>query len=394
MRITIATKPLLALLVFVFSNAEFVTGQQKTANLDQLRTALQSALDTVVANDELPGATLAVCLPDGQSLSLASGFADIESKTAMPVNGQMMIGSTGKTYVSAVALQLVSQGKLNLDDHVSQYFDDSDQTWFARLPNAGTLTVRSLMNHTSGLPRYVFAKDFLTSVKQSPLKSRSPRECIAVILDAKPKHKVAEGWGYSDTNYILLGLIIEKLTTNSFYSEAKRRLLDPLKLNETVPTTQAHLPGLIQGYIGQSNPFGLPPKTVDNETYALNPSFEWCGGGYMASVGDLAKWMLALHSGKVLDEQVYSQLVMPVDFGTGKPADHGYGLGSFVWQTEMGQFVGHAGMMPGYLTQIEFSRTYGFSVAYQMNTDQGSSRTNHTHVLKFSKIVQKHIQQK
>jgi D-alanyl-D-alanine carboxypeptidase len=303
----------------------------------------------------------------------------------------MMVGSTGKTYVSAVALQLVKEGKINLDDMASKYFTDSDKDWFSRLPNAETLTIRSLMNHTSGLPRYVFSRTFLTDIKQTPQKSHTPRECISVILDDKPKHAVGEGWGYSDTNYMVLGLIIEKVTGNSFYDEAQRRLLDPLKLTQTIPTTQAKLPGLMQGYIGKSNPFGLPKKTVANGTYALNPSFEWCGGGFMASVGDLAKWMQALHSGEVLDGKVYSQMIKPVDFRTGKPAKQGYGLGTFVWQTELGEFVGHAGMMPGYLTQIEFSRSHGFSVAYQINTDQGSSRSNHRHVVNFAKIVTENI---
>jgi hypothetical protein len=84
-------------------------------------------------------------------------------------------------------------------------------------------------------------------------------------------------------------------------------------------------------------------------------------------------------------------LIQPVDFRTGQPAKQGYGLGTFVWQTEIGEFVGHAGMMPGYLTQIEFSRKHGFSVAFQMNTDQGSSRKNHNFVLDIARIVVKHM---
>lgn len=385
----------LSLLVFGVQTASVFGQEKKTdANLDRLRGDLQSALDELVAEDELPGATLAVDLPDGRQLSLASGFADVESKTSMPIDGQMMVGSTGKTFVSAVALQLVTEGKINLDDKVSKYFSDGDKEWFSRLPNAETLTIRSLMNHTSGLPRYVFARAFLTDVREDPTKTHSPRECLAVILDAKPKHEVGAGWGYSDTNYIVLGLIIEKVTGNTFYDEAKRRLLDPLKLDQTIPTTQAKLPGLTQGYIGKSNPFGLPPKVVKDETYALNPSFEWCGGGYMSSVGDLAKWMRELHGGNVLDKEVYDQMIVPADFRTGKPGTQGYGLGTFVWQTELGEFVGHAGMMPGYLTQIEFCREHGFSLAFQMNTDQGSSRKNHAHVVKFAKIVAEYLQGK
>ena len=380
-------------LVFVFLNS-FAAGQEpRNANqLKQLRFELQSALDAIVAEDNLPGATLAISFADGRQINLSSGFADVEQETPMPVDGQMMVGSTGKTFVSAVALQLVTQGKLNLDDSASKFFADSDKEWFSRIPNAETLTIRSLMNHTSGLPRYVFAKNFLTAVREAPLKSHSPRESIAVILDTKPKHDVGEGWGYSDTNYLLLGLIIEKVAGSSFYDEAQRRLLGPLKLDRTIPTIQSELPGLTQGYVGRSNPFGLPRKTVKNGSYAINPAFEWCGGGYMSTVGDLANWMLALHSGKVLDEKTYSQMIKPVDFRTGKPASQGYGLGTFVWQTELGEFVGHAGMMPGYLTQIEFSRSHHLAIAYQINTDEGSSRKNHSHVINFARLVTENVE--
>ena len=379
---------LLIVLLLVIAHSRSATGQEDKSNIiKRLSAELQTTLDRVVAEEKLPGATVAVCLPYGDVISLASGFEDLEAKTPMPVDGQMMVGSTGKTYVSAVALQLVTEGKIGLDDLVSEYFTDSDKEWFSQLPNSSSLTVRSLMNHTSGIPRYVFAQSFLADIKQSPQKSHSPRECISVILNTKPKHEVGEGWGYSDTNYLILGLIIEKVSGNSYYDEAKRRLLDPLELQQTIPTTQAMLPGLMQGYIGKSNPFGLPPKTVENETYALNPGFEWCGGGYMASVSDLARWMHALHSGKVLDKDVYSQMINPVDFRTGKPAKQGYGLGTFVWQTDLGEFVGHAGMMPGYLTQIEYSREHKFSVAYQINTDQGSSRSNHNRVVEFARII-------
>lgn len=362
-------------------------------DLDALKRDLQKSLDEVVASDDLPGATLAIVLPDGQELALASGFEDVESETRMPVNGQMLVGSTGKTFVSAVALQLVTEGKLGLDDHVSEYFADEDKPWFDRIPNADSLTVRSLMNHTSGIPRYVFNREFLSDVSENPLKARTPRECVSVILDAKPIHDVGDGWGYSDTNYLLLGLIIEKITGNSFYDEAQERLLNPLRLESTIPTTQAKLPGLVQGHAGQPNPFGVPEKTVKDGNYALNPSFEWCGGGYMSSVGDLARWMQSLHGGEVLESEIYSELVSAVDFRTGKKSEQGYGLGTFVWQTDLGEFVGHAGMMPGYLTQIEYSRTHQFSVTYQINTDVGSNRKNHSHVVDFAKIVVDHLNQ-
>jgi D-alanyl-D-alanine carboxypeptidase len=380
-------------LLVICSTTVAQTGNETLPKLDSLRDELKNALSEVVAADELPGATLAVALPDGRLVSVAAGWEDREVAKPMPVGALMFSGSTGKTFVSAVALQLVSEGKFQLDDLVSKHFSDADdKAWFSRLPNAESLTVRSLMNHTSGLPRYIFQEAFLEDLKTLPLKLRTPRESVSVLLDAEPLHAVGAGWAYSDTNYMLLGMIIEKAAGKPFYDLARDRLLGPLKLDHTRPSAQAKLPGLTQGYIGDQNPFGLPQKTVKDGSYAMNPGFEWCGGGFLTNVEDLAQWMLALHSGQVLDQKIYAELIQPVGFRDGQPAQAGYGLGTFVWQTDQGEFLGHAGVMPGYLTQIEFSREHKFAVAFQTNTDQGFGRNHHNHVQRFARIVSKHLE--
>lgn len=348
---------------------------------------MQHTLDSITAADGLPGATLAAVLPDGRLISLASGWEDVELQKPMPVGGQMFTGSTGKTFVSAVLLQLVAEGKLSLDDKVSSFFQGTADAWFHRLPNAAELTVRSLLNHTSGLPRYIFQEAFLNAVKADPLRNWAPQECLAVLLDLPPAHPVGKGWGYSDTNYLLLGLIIEKLTGDSFYNQAQTRLLSPFNLRHTYPSTQRALPGLVQAYIGEDNFFGLPKKTVDNGLYAMNPQFEWCGGGFVTNVEDMAYWMKWLHSGKVLSPEMHAQLAAAVDFRAGQPAPAGYGLGAFVWQSELGKFLGHAGLMPGYLTQVEYSENYGFAIAMQTNTDQGMGRRHHAHVQRFARLI-------
>lgn len=352
-----------------------------------LREKMQQTFDSIVAADALPGATLAAVLPDGRHISLAAGFEDVELKKPMPIGGQMFTGSTGKTFVSAVALQLVSEEKINLDDKVARYFSAEKDAWYYRLPNAANLTVRSLMNHTSGLPRYIFQESFLKEIKSNPYRTWTPQECLSVLLDLPPVHPVGEGWGYSDTNYQLLGLIIEKVTGDTFYRQAQKRLLDPFQLRHTYPSTQRALPGLVQGYVGDNNFFDLPKKTVENGLYAMNPQFEWCGGGFVTNAEDMAWWLKWLHSGKVLEPEIYKQLIDAVDFKTGKPAETGYGLGTFVWQTGLGKFLGHAGIMPGYLTQAEYSAQYGFSIAFQTNTDQGMGRKYHAHVQRFAQLL-------
>lgn len=358
-----------------------------------LRENMQGVLDSITAADGLPGATLAAVLPDGRLISLASGLEDVEAKKPMPVGGQMFTGSTGKTFVSAVLLQLAAEGKISLDDKAGVFFQGKEDAWFHRLPNAAELTVRSLLNHTSGLPRYIFQESFLKALKANPMRSWTPQECLAVLLGLPPVHAVGKGWGYSDSNYLLLGLIIEKITGDSFYHQAQARLLDPFHLRYTYPSTQRALPGLVQGYIGEDNFFDLPKKTVDKGLYAMNPQFEWCGGGFVTNVEDMAYWMKWLHAGQVLNPDIYAQLISPVDFRTGQAAATGYGLGTFVWQSKLGKFLGHAGLMPGYLTQAEYSERYGFAIAFQANTDQGMGQRHHAHVQRFAQLIAKSIQE-
>src|SRR5262245_27605423 len=123
-----------------------------TEQTPALRERLQAMLDSSRAAQRIPGVTLGVALADGSVFALASGMSDTARKTSMQPTDRMLQGSVGKTYVSAVAIQLVHEGKLDLDAKISRYLGTN--TWFARLPNAADITVRQLMTHTSGLVRY------------------------------------------------------------------------------------------------------------------------------------------------------------------------------------------------------------------------------------------------
>lgn len=224
------------------------------------------------------------------------------------------------------------------------------------------------------------------------MRSFTPVERLSYVFGMKPLHPVAQGWGYSDTNYILLGMVVEKASAASMYDLVNKRILTPLLLRSTYPSTQRRLPGLTQGYIGENNFFSLPKKTVENGEYAMNPQFEWTGGGLVTNSEDMAFWMKWLHGGKVLSAEVYNELISAADMKTGQPAETGYGLGSFVWESDNGLFYGHAGIMPGHLTQVEYSKDYQFAIAFQVNTDAGLGRTHHGHVQQFAQFVIDYLQ--
>jgi len=328
-------------------------------------TRFQPYLDSVHAAGRFAGATLGVAFPDGSVCAIATGWNDTTAKTRMRPTDLLLSGSVGKTYVAAVALQLVSEGRLRLDEKISTYL--GREPWFSRLPNAPDITVRMLMNHTSGLVRYELNERFLRDLTANPDKVWTPAERIAYLLDAQPPFRAGEGWDYSDTNYIVLGLIIERITGQALNDQIRRRVLQPLALAHTVPSDRREIPGVAQGYAGPNNPFGPFDAVLVNGRFVVNPQFEWAGGGYASTADDLARWMKLLFEGRAYPDSLLRQAL---DGREARPLGQGsrYGLAAIILQTPLGTTYGHSGFMPGYQTEARYYPAQKFAVAFQMNT--------------------------
>ena len=335
------------------------------ADTNALKKTLQAKLDEWHKSGRFSGATLGVALADGESFGLATGYSDRETKTPMKPTDRMLAGSVGKTFVAAVALQLIGENKIGLDDRVEKYL--GNERWFPRLPNAKDITVRQLMNHTSGLVRYEFKEQFTKDLTANPEKVWKPAELVSYLLDEKPPFAPGQGWDYSDTNYIVLGMIIEKVTGKTFYEEATRRLLRPLKLNDTIPQNEMRLKKVVQGYAGENNPFGGSDAMIRDGKFVINPQFEWTGGGFASTAHDLARWAKFLHEGKAYPPALMPQVL------AGVPApmlgrETTYGLGVIVRQTSAGTSYGHSGFFPGYMTDMMYFPDQRIAVAVQVNT--------------------------
>ena len=347
-----------------------VHGQPAVANTTNLKTALQLKLDEWHKAGSFPGATLGVVLANGESFGLAVGFSDRESKTPMKPNDRMLAGSVGKTFAAATALQLIKEGKIGLDDKIEKYL--GREPWFSRLPNAKDITVRQLMNHTSGLVRYEFKEQFTKDLTANPDKVWKPAELVAYLLDEKPPFEAGKGWDYSDTNYIVLGMIIEKVTGRKFYDEADKRLIKPLKLTDTIPQDGPRLKGVVQGYAGPNNPFGGTDQMIASGKFAINPQFEWTGGGYASTAHDLARWAKMIYEGKAFSTDLLPQVVE----GVAAPMlgrESKYGLGVIIRNTTAGTSYGHSGFFPGYMTDMMYFPEHKVAVAVQVNTSVGRS---------------------
>jgi len=310
-----------------------------------------------------PGACAGFALPDDQSGAIAVGFEDDAGKVPLTTASKMFSGSIGKTYVAAVALQLMAEGKLQLDGKVQDVLGKQD--WYARLPNHDAITFHQLLTHTSGIPEHVWIQEFQDAVVKTPDRAWTPVECITYILDKEPVCAPGAQWSYADTNYLVVGLAIEQVTGRKFYDLAQERLLTPLSLRDTLPSTRRDLPGLANGH-GSGVAF-FTGDTVVAGKYFVNPVFEWCGGGFCCTTRDLARWCKLLFSGKVIPKALQQAHL------DGVPAPRGitenYGLGCFVTSSPHGPAYGHSGIMPGYQSYMLYYPELQVAVALQYNTD-------------------------
>lgn len=356
-------------------------------NLSELRGNLKVKLDQIKNTVNFPGATCAIVLPNDKIIQLSTGYADQENKIKMKTNDRMFLGSTGKTFVAAVLMQLVEENKIGLSDKVSKYL--GNEKWFSRIPNSDDITVFMLCHHTSGLPRYVFTGTFGEDLVKNPDKVWKPEELLSYIFDHKPRHKAGTRWAYSDTNYIILGMIIEKICKNTFYNEVKKRFLLPLELTNISPQISRNPKGLVQGYSGEASFMKIPPKVIINNKYFINPQFEWCGGGFITTAADLAKWTKKLYSGEILSEESMDELLLPVSYRDGKISDQGYGIAVQISETKLGKKLGHTGLMPGYVTEIGYYEDYDLTIVIQINQDnfRGNKKNLGEYSSKLAEIV-------
>ena len=350
-----------------------------------LREQLQSKFDELHKAATFPGGTAGFVLADGSSFGIAVGVSDRTTNTPMKPSDRLLLGSVGKTYASAVALQMVSEGKFRLDDTLEKFF--AKEPWFGRIANASAITVRHLMTHTSGLVRYEFNPKFTTDLSAQPDKVWSGVDRLSYLFDAQPPFAPGAGWEYSDTNYIVLGMIIEQVAKGSYYDELRQRILVPFGLKDTVPADSRTVPGLVQGYAGPNNPFGGKDEMMTNGRFAVNPQFEWTGGGLAVTALDLARWGTVLYGGKVLDAAMMGRLLDGVPSRLGPESQ--YGLGVIIRPSPLGITYGHSGFMPGYQTELVYFPELKASVAVQVNSSapRSTGRALRAFAIEFAGII-------
>lgn len=341
-------------------------------NSESLADTFRMTLDSMRVNYGLPGATAAYVWVDGKTGFAATGFADVEAGTPMSSKSRMLAASIGKTFVGATAVSLVEEGVLDLDIPIERWL--GDLPWFQRIPNHEQITLRHLLTHRSGLPNHVYMDEFASLASRQWREQDipfSPDSLIQFVLDKPPLFDAGEGWAYTDTGYILVGMIIEQATGRDYYEIIEERFLIPLDLRFTSPSNTRNLPGLAPGYAAE-NAFGFPQKTTTSEGVMIwHPGIEWTGGGLASTSGDLATWGASLFGGKALSKAGLDLLLDsdPID-----PTTPGiqYGMGVAIYQDgPYGTVYGHGGWIPGYSSSLRYYKDHGVAIAFQINTDIG-----------------------
>ena len=309
---------------------------------DSLRTMLMDA----VSEFDVPGASMAVKFTDGSVFEYSTGAADRENAEPLTIEQYFRIGSAGKTFTAVGALLLYQDGLYDLDDPVESLLPDL--TEFTPMHGKG-ITVRMLLNHTSGLEDYVELpyEDtyFFYILVDDPLREWEPEELVAISVNYGLASVPGEEFNYSNTNYVLLGLLIEKLSGLGYETFIKERVIDALGLSHTfVPVTTGFPGDYAHGY------FERDSDGILYDYSEQSPTAVWSAGNIISTVPDLMIWLESLIRGELLTPQVKDeQFDFPVSEG------FGYGLGV----ASMGDALGHNGSVFGYQTQMfEYKGAY------------------------------------
>jgi D-alanyl-D-alanine carboxypeptidase len=287
-----------------------------------------------------PGAIVAVRTPGGVR-SAAAGAARLRPRAALRPTDRYRIASVTKPFVAAVVLQLAAEGRLRLSDPVERWLP-------GQVPNGRAITLRELLDHTSGLFDYDQDAAWVKARIADPARTWTPRELVAVAARHPTLFRAGTDWSYSNTNYVLLGLVVEAVTHHALADELRSRIIRPLRLHATTYPTRARLTGRVaHGYLGSAPGLPIQPGQLVDVTSRVSPS-AWGAGQLVSDADDLTRFFSALLGGGVLPTRELREMKAPVgSYGSG-PITVQYGLGLDIFHTRCGVAYGHEGDMPGY----------------------------------------------
>ncbi|CAL9464594.1 D-aminopeptidase [Streptomyces sp. enrichment culture] len=297
---------------------------------------LDEAITETMRKAGIPGVSVGVWTDGGGSYERAFGTADTATGTPMKTDLHTRIGSVTKTFTVTAVLRLVDDGKVALDDPIGRYVDG--------VPGGDRITVRQLADMRSGLYNYTEDPGFLAAMQKDPNRAWSPQELLDTAFKHPPRFAPGTRWEYSNTNTVLLGLLVEKVGSLPLRDYVRDEVLEPAGLDDTALPVGAEIP---DPYVHGYTDFAPGGKTTDASGW--NPSWAWAAGAMTSTLEDLRTWAPVMASGRLpdggrlLEPGTQAQRVRML------PTGHQgvrYGLGI----AEFDGWIGHNGELPGYET--------------------------------------------
>ncbi|MFI5736854.1 serine hydrolase domain-containing protein [Streptomyces anulatus] len=317
-------------------------GPELTAELDR-------TIEDVRKQAGIPGVVVGLWMPGKGSYVHAGGVADTATREPMSADTRIRIGSETKTFTVTALLELVDDKLVGLDDPISAYVPG--------VRDGDRITLRQLAGMRSGLFPYTADADFVHDLLSDPYRSFTPRGVLAYGMKHKNTFKPDAEFQYSNSNLVLLGLVIEKVTGQTLRQVIHERVLRPAHLHNTLFPTGAEFP--------EPHAHGYTDQTLSGETEDAtdwNPSWAWAAGAMISDLHDLRRWAKVVATGELLSPATQAQRLRTRP--TGFPG-LSYGLGIF----ETGGWIGHNGSLPGYETVTVYLPSRKATLVIMINTD-------------------------
>ncbi|MGW0969605.1 serine hydrolase domain-containing protein [Streptomyces sp. NPDC002516] len=320
----------------------------------------------------IPGAVVSIRTPQWGTWTKALGTESLRTGRPIGADGHFRVGSITKTFTATVILELVDEGRIKLDAPVSRYWPG--------VPNGRHITIRQLLQMTSGLYNYSEDLHFNQVLDDRPETQWTPEELLAIAFRHQPYFPPGQGWHYSNTNYVLLGLIAERITHKPLQTLLRDRVFRPVGMRETNLATDTAFPSPHpRGYQFISNVDSLtaPVLTGKDAAWAdwsagnpmdvtdVNPSWAWAAGSGISTLDDLHRWAPALADGKLLSRRTQRERLtfVPTSDQPGLPT-YGLGIADFYG------FLGHDGQIPGYNSFVGYDPKLKATVVVLVNLNQ------------------------
>ena len=342
--------------VFLMTGALTLTQAREK---DPTSAQVDTVVDAQRKAQKIPGVSLAVCR-DGKIVK-ASGYGLANLEWEIPVTPETIFqtGSVGKQFTATAIMMLMEEGKLGLDDKIAKYIPEAPATW-------NDVTIRSLLTHTSGIADYGGEEDTMSKGVINFRKDYTEEELVQAFAKMPKDFPAGEKWSYSNTGYVLLGVIIHRVTGEFYGDFLQERIFKPLGMTSTRIISEADIvPRRSSGY-------RLVKAEWKNQEWVAPTLNTTADGALYTNVLDLAKWDAALYTTKLIKQSSLDAMWTPVKLTSGKTCPYGFG-----WDLESRQghrVVSHDGAWQGFTMSISRYLDERLTVIVMTNLDSDNSK--------------------